>query len=348
MKANGRKKKAGSKTKVGRSQLTFTKNLISDYLGKSIPLFLDVKITYRCNCRCRFCNLWKRKELNELTLEEHKSLIRQARQMGVRMVSYEGGEPLLRKDLPQILQYANRQDMIVHVNTNGLLLEEKAASIAPHLDEISVSLDYYDKTKHDKQRGIAGLYEKALTGIKKTKDKVPVTISTTITKQTTKQDVIMLSKMCQEHGIGISFQPVYFFDNSEDLTVSTKRNIEMFKLIARLKKDGLPIYNLDSFVNLLSQETSIQCRSGDTCVFIHPDGRLSFPCNQWKGKENFLGSIRHDTLKELWNSQPAEELRKKARKCCSCSFGCTVYLSLATTKASTWMDYLTSYARLLH
>lgn len=334
--------------KIGKPQLVFTKNLFQDYLGKSIPLFLDVKITYRCNCKCSFCNLWKRERLDELSLEEHKSLLDQAKELGARLVSYEGGEPLLRADLPKILCYAKQKDMIVHINTNGLLLEKKADVIMPYLDEISVSLDYFDKEKHDKQRGVAGLYEKALAGIQKVKDKVPVTISATITRETTKQDVIMLSKLCQKMGIGISFQPVFSFDNAKDLTIEKDRNIEMFRLAAKLKKDGYPVYNLSSFLDMLTEETTVPCRAGDTCIFMHPDGKVSFPCNQWGGKENFVGSVREKTLKEIWTSPKVEELRKKARGCSCCYFGCTVYLSLATTKASSWVDFLKSSTGLLH
>jgi len=334
--------------RLGKPQLTFTKNLIRDYLGKSIPLFLDVKITYRCNCKCSFCNLWKRKGSNELTLEEHKNLLDQAKELGVRLVSYEGGEPLLREDLPKILRYAKQKDMIVHINTNGLLLETKADKIKPYLDEISVSLDYFDKEKHDRQRGVVGLYEKALDAIQKVKDKVPVTISATITRETTKQDIIMLSKSCEKQGIGISFQPVFFFNNTRDLTMEKDRNTKMFQLIAQLKEDGYPIYNLSSFLDLLTEKIAIPCRAGDTCIFIHPEGKVSFPCNQWSGKENFVDSVREKTLKEIWTSPKVEKLRERARRCNSCYFGCTAYLSLATTKASSWIDYLKSYARLLH
>jgi len=310
------------------------------FIGKFIPVFLDVKITYRCNCKCSICNLWKRKQLNELTLEEHKNLLDQAKELGVRIVSYEGGEPLLREDLPQILRYAKEIGMIVHMNSNGLLLEEKADAVTPYLDEISVSLDYFNGEKHDKQRGMKGLFEKSLRGIQKVKDEVPVTISATVTRDTTKGDIIGLSKLCKKLSIGISFQPVFYFDNTTDLTIERNRSIEMFQLIAKLKAEGYLIYNPSSFLDLLKDKIAIPCRAGDTCIFVHPDGKVSFPCNQWNGKENFIGSVKEKMLKEIWNSPQAERLREKARKCNLCYIGCTVYPSLATTKFSCLIDYL--------
>jgi MoaA/NifB/PqqE/SkfB family radical SAM enzyme len=333
--------------KFGKPQLTFVKTLVQDYLGKNIPIFLDVKITYRCNCKCSFCNLWKRKSLDELTLEEHKNLLDQAKELGVCLVSYEGGEPLLREDLPEILLYAKRKGMIVHLNTNGLLLSEKAGSILPYLDEISVSLDYFDKKKHESQRGVSGLYDKALNGIKKVKDRVSVTISATITRDTTKHDILMLSNLCKKLNVSISFQPAFFFSGTTDLTVAANKTIEMFEFIEYLKEMGYPIYNLRSFLDLLKGKIVIPCRAGDTCIFVHPDGKVSFPCNQWEGRENFVGSVRERSLREIWESSIVEKLREKARECNSCYFGCTVYLSLATTKSSCWVDYLKSYVQTL-
>ena len=106
--------------------LTIAENVVRDHLGKSIPIFMDVKITYRCNCLCKFCNCWKREHLEELKLEEHKSLIDQAKALGVRVISYEGGEPLLREDLPEILKYAKKKVADIEFSPEDASRSEKA------------------------------------------------------------------------------------------------------------------------------------------------------------------------------------------------------------------------------
>ena len=91
-------------------------NLIRCRLVSHTPVFLTHIVTDFCNLRCQFCDLWKeqkKKDIhNELTTEEVFRLLDQARDAG--MVSYTlwGGEPLLRKDIGEILEYAHRKKFL--------------------------------------------------------------------------------------------------------------------------------------------------------------------------------------------------------------------------------------------
>lgn len=320
--------------------LTIAENIVQDHFGKSIPVFMDIKVTYRCNCQCKFCNCWKRENLEELDYEEHKRLIDQAKALGVRVVSYEGGEPLLRKDLPRILQYAKRKGMALHINTNGLLLEKEANKIVPWVEGVTISLDYSNEAKHDESRERKGVFKAAVRGILKVKERIPVSINVTLTRDTTKRDIIELSKMSRDMGLSINFQPVFPLPDTKNLTLERARIKELVELIVKLKKNGYPITNLDSYFDLLLGKIKVPCRAGDTIIFVHPDGRISFPCNQWNGKENFVGSIREKTLREIWFSKETEELRIKARSCTECCFGCTALLSLTTSLTSSWIEII--------
>jgi MoaA/NifB/PqqE/SkfB family radical SAM enzyme len=138
--------------------------------GIPAPTFVTVAVTYRCQVRCDHCyaNSPDRPREDELTTEQLKSVIKQVKDLGTMAVHFSGGEPLLRKDIFDLIAYARSLGLLTRVNTNGLLLNEenvkrmKAAGIT----ECGVSLDSADPEVHDQFRGMPGLHEKALHGIR--------------------------------------------------------------------------------------------------------------------------------------------------------------------------------------
>jgi MoaA/NifB/PqqE/SkfB family radical SAM enzyme len=77
--------------------------LASNLCGFKVPLFCGHKLTYNCNLRCKMCPFWKRSS-PDLSLEQEKAILKQIYNSGVCGVAFEGGEPLLRKDLAEILR----------------------------------------------------------------------------------------------------------------------------------------------------------------------------------------------------------------------------------------------------
>lgn len=98
-----------------------------------LPLtgFLDV--TYRCNNNCRHCWLKLEQEFQkgqkELSLEEIKRIIDEAREMGCREWHFSGGEPMLRPDFADIIEYLNSKSISYFINTNGTLITPEIARL---------------------------------------------------------------------------------------------------------------------------------------------------------------------------------------------------------------------------
>jgi len=92
--------------------------------------FLYLEVTHRCNLKCITCYTGAGIEKEKtLTFEEHKSVIRQAREIGVRRVSLSGsGEPLLYRNLLPLIDYIREMGMEVVMFTNGTLIDEAMAS----------------------------------------------------------------------------------------------------------------------------------------------------------------------------------------------------------------------------
>lgn len=103
-----------------------------------------------------------------MTTGELKAALRQVRGLGSQAVHFSGGEPLLRKDVFDLIAYARKLGLLTRVNTNGLLINPDSARRlkAAGLTECGVSLDSADPAVHEKFRGTPHLFENALQAIR--------------------------------------------------------------------------------------------------------------------------------------------------------------------------------------
>ncbi|MCB9481172.1 MAG: 12,18-didecarboxysiroheme deacetylase [Desulfobacteraceae bacterium] len=129
-------------------------------------------ITRRCNLNCIHCYAQAKNEefKDELTTDQGKALLDDLADFGVPVVLFSGGEPLMRKDLPILAEYAVSKGMRAVISTNGTLItEEKAKELKKiGLSYVGISLDGM-KEVNDKFRGLEGSYEMALKGIENCK-----------------------------------------------------------------------------------------------------------------------------------------------------------------------------------
>ncbi|MCF8069545.1 MAG: 12,18-didecarboxysiroheme deacetylase [Desulfobacterales bacterium] len=129
--------------------------------------------TRRCNLKCVHCYAQAddREFENELTTEEGKKLIDDLSEFGSPVMLFSGGEPLVRKDLPELADYAVQKGMRAVISTNGTLI---TPAVAKNLKEIGlsyvgISIDGMEEI-NDRFRGVAGAYRKALEGIRNSQD----------------------------------------------------------------------------------------------------------------------------------------------------------------------------------
>ncbi len=130
-------------------------------------------MTKRCNLRCIHCYAKAEDEAyrgNELTTKEAKAFIDDLAAFGVPVILFSGGEPILRKDLPVLIDYAVKKGIRAVISTNGTLITEKMAHIFSEysLSYIGISLDGIGDV-HDAFRGKKGAYEMAIKGLKNAK-----------------------------------------------------------------------------------------------------------------------------------------------------------------------------------
>jgi len=130
-------------------------------------------ITQRCNLKCLHCYAHAKDIAfdNELTTEEGLTLIDDLAQFKVPVLLFSGGEPLVRKDLPELAAYAVKKGMRAVISTNGTLITPKMARTlkAIGLSYVGISLDGME-TINDRFRGVNGAFQAALKGIQNCQD----------------------------------------------------------------------------------------------------------------------------------------------------------------------------------
>ncbi len=126
-------------------------------------------ITQQCNLKCIHCyaHAKVRQNHDELTTAEGKALIDDLASIGVPVILFSGGEPLMRKDLPELADYAVKKGMRAVISTNGTLITPETAKQLKEigLSYVGISLDG-TREINDKFRGVDGAFNAALEGIR--------------------------------------------------------------------------------------------------------------------------------------------------------------------------------------
>jgi 12,18-didecarboxysiroheme deacetylase len=126
-------------------------------------------VTRQCNLKCVHCYAHAKNTSfdNELSTEQGKQLIDDLADFGSPVMLFSGGEPLVRKDLPQLAAYAVEKGMRAVISTNGTLITPEMARNLKEigLSYVGISLDGMEEI-NDRFRGVSGAFRSALEGIK--------------------------------------------------------------------------------------------------------------------------------------------------------------------------------------
>jgi 12,18-didecarboxysiroheme deacetylase len=158
----------------------------------------------RCNLKCVHCYS-QSKDIeypNELNTKEAKAMLDGLAEYGAPVILFSGGEPLMRKDLMELITYARDKGLRAVISTNGTLItEEKAEELKKFgLSYVGISLDGLRET-NDKFRGIEGAFDDALQGIRNCqKVGIKVGLRFTINKRNAK-DIPGIFKLIEEENI---------------------------------------------------------------------------------------------------------------------------------------------------
>lgn len=108
--------------------------------GRRIPIAVAWLITGRCNLDCHYCKWKDQRQIKELDTPTVKDLIDQMVASGVRLISFTGGEPLVRDDIGEIIRHVKSHGVGCKLNSNGMLVPKKIEELRP-LDLLQISID---------------------------------------------------------------------------------------------------------------------------------------------------------------------------------------------------------------
>ncbi len=269
---------------LGRT-ISLAKRGIKNYFTKR-PFCVSFEVTHNCNARCKHCHLGGTVSEERATPQRYGELCRELKPL-VAQVS--GGEPLLRRDLEQIieaLKIPNRAPYIV-VTTNGVLLtKERYRSLREAgVDEFSLSLDYPDE-RQDEFRAVPGLFNRIRTLIKElSSENDKAIILCCVVQSDNFRDLIRMAELAREWNVKLNFStytPLRTYDKSYML--SSKELHEFKDIIKRLlyfKKKHKNILTSDyvfkNMVDFFNNRYIHNCRTGERFFNVNPDGTLS-PC----------------------------------------------------------------------
>lgn len=305
---------------------------------KLLPLNYTICVTDKCNSRCRTCNI-HRKKTPEMSIEDYEYLFRDIRKSPY-WVTISGGEPFLRKDLPEILQLLRTycRPSIINIPTNGILTDRIVGMVKRICSDLSdtkitvnLSIDGVEK-QHDNIRNVKGNYQKVIDTYKALKKlnypNLTVGIHTVISTLNVDsfaqiaQTMIQLKPDSYVTEIAEERKEMDNFDQgitpdalkyraAIDFLLHEIKNSSFTGMQRITQAFRVEYYTLMKKI-LRDEQMAIPCYAGIASCQIATDGTVWFCCI----KAQEIGRIERGSysFREIWFSRTAKKHRKAIRK----------------------------------
>jgi MoaA/NifB/PqqE/SkfB family radical SAM enzyme len=311
--------------------------------------------TDNCNMRCIMCNQWRETKTNELTTAEWKHVIDQLADAGIKKVGFNGGEPLLRKDLAEIFAHVTARGMAPALITSGYLLDEARleALLKAGMAHATISIDG-SGAEYEAIRGREWpRVEKAVELLAKAyrDGRVDANVGFVVMKQTL-DHLPGVRAVCERVGLPLTFSlvdstPFFFKLPQNDRSAADTnwvgpedrpklRALQQILLDMKARAQGAVIgtyaniaYIADYFRDPL--QASTPCTVSQVRVMINSRGEVYGGCWSMGAR----GSLREKSLREVLDSpeyvKAHREMFYKDCPGCSCGYGTNVRYDLRKT-----------------
>ena len=249
------------------------------------PVLVHFEVTLRCNARCGFCDYWKTDASTKST--ELQSFADAARYFNPMLVTFTGGEPLLRRDLEDVVSAVARAVRLTYITLithGGMLTPERALALwQAGINQFNISLDYLDE-RHDRARGIPGLGRRILDTVPRMRalgiDNVRFN---TVIKNDNLDQILPIVRHAAELGCGVNLSVYTDAKNgNREHLVNADHLATVDALVADLlafkrRRRGVITssdFYLEQIPRYLRGEMHEPCRSGIRTIHIDPTGRV--------------------------------------------------------------------------
>lgn len=314
-----------------------TLSVVSRVLASNRPYHVQWMITRKCNYRCAGCNVWCEQDAKELSTEEIKQGLDILRKLGVLEIVISGGNPLLRNDIDEIIEYASRY-FITTVYDNGSMATEKIDALRK-ADFVAISIDSLDPEKNDSIKGVKGAWEKAVKTVEKLHSEgINVSVSPTIS-QINLHEIIGLTRYFLKKGVPLWYC-LYSYDMADQtdslfsigkpndvfLIKDNKEFVKLCDVLIEMKRKNSNILMTNKVLEAvktlyLSGKRTWKCRALQNFFIINPLGNVS-GCHLHEPVASIF------ELPEVWHSEKFDVLRKMYSECSMCTYLCYIFYSL--------------------
>lgn len=310
------------KEKIGQMTIgEYSKNMKAPHRMDLMISSMSKDGHWNCNQKCIHCYAagQVKAETKELSTKEWKKIIDKCRKICIPQITFTGGEPTLRDDLVELVEYSKW--FITRLNTNGVLLTQKLCEelYNASLDNVQITFYSADEEKHNQLVG-AKNYNKTVQGIKNAlKAGLPVSINTPLCS--INKDYVETLKFLHDLGIKyVTCSGLIVTGNAEKETSKQTQlsESELLKILKDAKEytdTNLMEINFTSPGWISEEKLRSIGISVPTCgaclsnMAITPSGEV-VPCQSWLGKNASLGNILTTKWKKIWDSPKCKKQRK--------------------------------------
>jgi len=275
--------------------------------------------TYRCNARCRMCNTWR---FPTKPSEEFQPDLLRKLPDGMGRVNITGGEPLVRQDLPEIVDILAPKAQRLEISTNGYFADRLVAIARRHPDiTIRISIEGLAET-NDAIRGIRNGFERAVRSFDALREVGVKDLGFAVVIQDANaHDLLNLYEFVTERHAefaqAVPHNSYYFhtdenrFENVERVQAAIRGLIEAF-LRSRKPKEWFRAYLNRGLVDYVGgARRRLECTAGSDIFFLDPHGEV-YPCN---GRALSMGNLHDEPFEEIWRSEKAAAVRRQVATC---------------------------------
>ncbi|MBI5583733.1 MAG: mycofactocin radical SAM maturase [Deltaproteobacteria bacterium] len=317
--------------------------------GLSAPVNVTWEVTYECNLRCLHClSDSGPKQPGELSTDQGFRIIDQLAGLKVFQLNIGGGEPFLRPDFLDLMEYAHQKGMVTCISTNGTLIDEETARRLDHpLVYIQVSLDGATASTNDAIRG-RGSFQRAIKALEcLRRRRIEVSVNTVLTRASFPElDELVILAAAYGSKLRVSrFRPSGRGKRSwSRLNVTPEQMADFSLWLGR----HLAVSTGDSFFSVTSAERRSlglnMCGAGKLTCCLSPQGEV-YPCAFLQEPEFQAGKLPEGNFGSLWDEAPVfrslRELEIKSCECCYrfdlCHGGCPA-VAYHTQRRLGWPD----------
>lgn len=302
------------------------------------PVLCNYYVTYRCNAKCGFCDIWE-KPSPYITLEDVRKNLQDLQKMGVKVIDFTGGEPLLHRQLGQFCRLAKEMGFITTVTTNTLLYPKYGQELKGVVDMLHFSLDYADREKHNASRGVP-CYDSLIQSLDLAKEwgERP-DILFTVTGESLKDIEKVYYELTLPRNLVLILNPIFSYqDIGQELRPSDLKELRKWG-----KKKN--IYLNQAFITLReqggNQPENPVCRAGTSTVVISPENKLVLPCYHLLQQEIPIEGDLY-SLRKRKDVQEQIAMEGKHEACRGCTINCYMQPSFAVELSKYWLEAASS------